>query len=151
MVSGFINDDVFHDFLPKRESVLGFTSKLDPVLVTLFVGLRSWTVHRRTLSQIQHAKLNSGCINGLPHDATQSVDLTDEVPFRDSTYGRIATHLTDRIQVGCQQGNVGTHSRSSHRCFGSCMPGANNDDVKTIADHEFNLIKSDSAERPNGL
>ena len=111
-----------------------FDRCLDPVLIALFVGLGARAVHRRALPHIQHAELDASRINGLPHQTAERIDLADEVTFGHTADGRIAAHLTDRVQVGRdQRGFCAQPSRCGCR-FGASVTSSDNDDVVRILD-----------------
>jgi hypothetical protein len=89
-------------------------------------------VHRRAFANIQHSELNTGGINRLSHQSTQSIDFPHDMPLGNAPDRRITAHLPNGIKIGCQQSRLGTYSSGSHRRFGAGVSCSNDKNVKLI-------------------
>src|ERR1700736_2264166 len=76
----------------------GFQDGLHSELICLLVTLRPRSSHRWTFGPVQHSKLNPGCIGINSHRATESVDLSHDMPLRQAADRWVARHLPDRVQ-----------------------------------------------------
>jgi len=63
---------------------------------------------------------------------THGIDLFYQVAFTDATDGGVTAHLTQGLDVMCQQQGFYTHARRSQRGFCARMTTANNDDIERI-------------------
>jgi hypothetical protein len=61
---------------------------------------------------IEHPKLNARSIDGLPHGSAECVNLTNNLPFADAPYRRVAAHLPDGITIGSEQNGFCPQTRS---------------------------------------
>ena len=89
--------------LEQREVRLVLQDGSDRLPVELAVGLRARGPYCRTLAGIEGAELDAGSIRGARHDAAQRIDLADQVALADAADGRIAAHLTERLDALRQQ------------------------------------------------
>ena len=122
-----------HHFLTKSQSFLLFNEVLGKKLVGFLVRLGPRTVHRRPLGPVQHAKLDAGCVDDLPHQAAESVYFTDNLPFGDATDRWIATHLRDRVAVHGDQRGSGSHASGNHRGLCTRVTGPDDQYIKMVA------------------
>jgi hypothetical protein len=70
------------------------------------VSLRPGRLDRRPSTAIEHSELNAGLVYNPTHQASERVDLANQVSFRDSTDGRVARHLGDQIETECDDGRL---------------------------------------------
>jgi hypothetical protein len=89
----------------------GFQSPAHFAPVSQTVRLGAWRLHRRTSGTIQQAKLNAGAIDHAAHNSAKRINLAYEVAFRNPADRRVAGHLTDEIQVKCNQSGFSTQTR----------------------------------------
>ena len=92
-------------------------------------------MHRSPFSAVEYAELNSGPINRLTHQTTESIDLANNLAFRHSAYGRIAAHLSHGIKITGQQCDARAHSGSRISRFRTRMPGSDNKDIVFVSIH----------------
>jgi hypothetical protein len=58
----------------------------------------------------------------------------------DAAYRGVAAHLTQRLDVVCQEQGLATHAGRSQRSLGTSMAAADNDHVKFLGiKHSFRL------------
>lgn len=126
-------DQVLNGFLPEVQIVLGFDPILDEVLVGLFVRLSTRAVHRGAFAAVKHPKLDSGCVDRFAHQAAQCVDFANDLAFCHAADRWVAGHLSDRIQVGRQQGGFRTQACCSGGGFRSRVTGSDNDNIVVVA------------------
>ena len=69
------------------------------------ITLASWSLDGRTTRSIENFKMNAGSIRCFAHDATQSIYLTHQCPFSNTTNGWIACHLTHRVKTLREENN----------------------------------------------
>ena len=68
-------------------------------------------------------------VGQLAHDAAQRIDLSDQVPFRNSADRRVARHLRDKINIHGDHRGSQTEPGASSRRLATGMTGADNDDI----------------------
>ena len=115
------------------QTVLFFNELLYLLLVLFLVRLRTRAVHCGSLTTIEHTKLQTRRIDRQPHDATERIDLANDLSFADATDRRIATHLANRIEVRREQNGLSAEPRSSHRSLGPRVTGTYHDDVVVVS------------------
>jgi hypothetical protein len=81
------------------------------------------------LGSVQDLGLNGGRVGGLGHFATKGIDLADEMAFRESANGRVATHLSHGIRIHRKESGRKTHSRAGKRSFTPGVAGTDHDDI----------------------
>ncbi len=94
-----LRHEVFHRLLAQRHIVLPLHTVFDGLLIGPFVRLRPGTVHRRSLAPIEHAELDPGGVDHLTHRAAQRIDLAYDLTLGHAADGRIAAHLSHRVQI----------------------------------------------------
>lgn len=93
----------------------GFHDPFHAGTVGEFVALSTGCPHAGAFGCVEHAPLD-GCSIGIEgHGAAERVDFADDVPFGQSANGGIAAHLTDGIEVLCQESDV-----TPKPCCGQC-------------------------------
>lgn len=122
----------FNSLLTERQVLL----QLDPILhfelVSLLVCLGSRTMHRRTFTAVEHAKMNARLVDNAPHLTAERVDLADDLPFGDATDSRVAAHLTDRVAVHRQQRGLCSHPRGRQCGLCTGMASTDNNNIKIV-------------------
>jgi hypothetical protein len=98
-------------------------------------------VHGWSFPHVQHAELNSGCVDGLSHQSAERIDLSDEVSFGHSTDSRVTTHLANGVEVRCDQSGLGTQPSGSGGGFSACMTGTDNKNVVMIDNRCHEVIQ----------
>ena len=79
--------------------VLLLDDPFDFLLVAFLIGLGAGPVHGGPLAAIEQAKLEPGRVDRASHGSAQRIDFPDDLPFSHATNGRIAAHLTDRVEA----------------------------------------------------
>ncbi len=75
-------------------------------LVKFLVGLGAGRVHGRALGAIEHAKLDSRCIDDFAHLAAEGVNFPNDLSLGDAADGRVAAHLRHRVGIHGKQGGT---------------------------------------------
>jgi hypothetical protein len=86
-------------------------------------------VHRCPFSAVEQAELDSRAIDRLAHQSTEGIDLSDDLTLGNPADGRVATHLSDRIEVPCKECDACAEPSGRSSSLGPGMPGADNDHV----------------------
>ena len=89
-------------------------------------------MHGGALAPVEQAKLDGRGVGEQAHRAAESVDLPDDLPLGDPTDGRVAAHLTDGVDVDCQQRRPETDPARRQRRLEPGMPGADNENIESI-------------------
>ena len=76
--------------------------------------------------------MNAALIGGQGHGAAHGIDLLDQMALADAADGRVAAHLTERLDVVRQQQSLATHAGAGQGGLGASMATANHDDVKLL-------------------
>jgi hypothetical protein len=74
--------------------------------------------------------LNTGAIGRPAHHTAERIDFLDQMSLADTADGRIATHLSQRLDVMRQQQRARTETRGRQRRFGAGMAAADDDHIK---------------------
>ena len=119
------NQKICYVALMQIQAVLAFQFKLHSKLVSFFITLSSWRSDTGPLSCVQHSKLNSGRISVYSHYSPKSIYFSDHVSFPKPSDSGIAGHLTYRIKILSNHGNIATHARGSHGRLDSRVAGTN--------------------------
>src|SRR3990172_2764074 len=99
------------------------------------VYLRPEGLDSRPFAGVEHAELDACPVGHAAHLAPKGVYLTDEVPFGNPPYRRIAGHQPDIVNVeGDDQGPAPQPCRRQGR-LASGMSCANNDDIIVSMSH----------------
>ena len=79
--------------------------------------------------RVEGPELDTGAVRGACHGAAESVDLAHEVTLPDAADGRIAAHLTQRLDALGQQKRARTHPRGGQRGLRAGMASADDNHV----------------------
>jgi hypothetical protein len=93
---------IFDDFLTKVDVWVLFDLAFDVELISFLISLSSGGVHSSTLATVEQAELDTGPIDGLSHQTSERIDLSNDLAFGDSTDRGIAAHLANGIEVSGQ-------------------------------------------------
>jgi hypothetical protein len=108
--------------------------------IELFVALGARTPDRRSARGVQEAELNAYGIGDLAHDAAQRIDFADQMSLCHSANGWVTAHLSDKVEVHCDESGFQAHACS---CHGGLAPGvscADHCDVVLFGEGHPNLI-----------
>ena len=107
--------------------------------VGLLIALGTRRPDRRTARGVQQAELDAHSIRDLAHNAAQRIDFAHQVTLGDATYGRVARHLCDQVDVEGVKASLQTHARGRHGGFATGMACTNNDDIELLGEgpHRF--------------
>ena len=94
------------------------------------VCLRPSRTHRWSFSGVKPAKLDTGPVCRLGHDAAQGIDFFNDMPFADTPNSGVAGHLSHGFDGVCDQKRFRASTRRGQRCLGPGMAAADNDYVK---------------------
>jgi hypothetical protein len=86
-------------------------------------------VHRCPFSAVEQAELDSRAIDRLAHQSTEGIDLSDDLSLGNPADGRVATHLSDRIEIPCKECYACAEPSGRSSSLGPGMPGADDDHV----------------------
>ncbi|MPN31895.1 hypothetical protein SDC9_179370 [bioreactor metagenome] len=93
----FFCKDIGDGILKQCQTMLRLEGLLGIAVVGELVGLGSRGLHGRTAMTVQDAVLDHGLVDQMSHLAAEGIDLPHEIPFRESTHGRIARQPADGI------------------------------------------------------
>src|SRR5215467_16046105 len=85
--------------LTKGQPWTRFHDPFHSLAIQSLISLSPRCSHRRALFCVEHSELNSSFVDGSTHLPTQSVNLFNQVPFPDTTYGGITGHLTYVVEI----------------------------------------------------
>ena len=137
--------DVIHRLLEQGQIGLVLQPLADRRLVEHTVRLGARGAHRRTLRGVENAELNAAFVGGRGHRTTERVDFLDQMPFADAADRRIATHLTQRLDIVRKQQGAHAHARRGQRGLGAGMAAANNNHIESIGvEHDASCIVATS-------
>jgi hypothetical protein len=91
-------------------------------MVTVLIGLRTKTLHRRTLSFVKHTQLQTGFVGNNTHLTTQSVNFPNQMTFARSAYRRIAGKKSNIVKTHACKQSLMTFSGAGKRRFAAGMP-----------------------------
>src|ERR1019366_7181634 len=103
---------------------------LQSELIGFFVALRARSLNRRSLGFIQQPELNSCDVCVDRHLATQRINFADHLTLGLAANCRVATHLSDCIDIAGEEQGRSAHPGGSQGGFDASMPGATNDYIK---------------------
>ena len=72
----------------------------------------------------------SSFISRFTHRTTQCINFLNQMPFTNTPDGRVAAHLTQRIDIVGEQQRASTSTRSRQRGLSAGVTTTDNDDVK---------------------
>ena len=98
-----LDHEVVHGLLKQAQVRLVFNALANRLPVQHPVSLSASRTHCRAFSGIEDAELYAGSISRLCHRPTQSVYFPDDVALADPADRRITRHLSDRLDVVCNQ------------------------------------------------
>ena len=75
------------------------------------VRLNTQTMHRRTLSPVEHTALDKTGVGGFTHFSAESVNLADKVSLSRAADRGIAGHIRDIVQRNCKHDGFRTQPR----------------------------------------
>ena len=132
-----MDDQVLDRLLKDHEPVLGLQGLAHGRLVEHPIHLPTRRPHRRPLAGVQAPELDPGAVRGPPHEPAERVDLLDQVPLADPADGRVAGHLTQRLDVLGEEERGDAHARGRQGRLGPGVAAAHHDDVEAfgIAHH----------------
>ena len=119
-------------FLTQRQVRLLFAEVLGFVPIEGFIRLSARPLHGGTFAPVEHSELNPGLVDKPSHDAAQSVDFANDLPFSDAPDRRVAAHHPDCIEVPGQQRSFRANSSGGAGCFYTSVSAANDQNVKTV-------------------
>ena len=92
--------------LMEVEVQLIFDQPLHAELVGFLVALGAWGLNAGAFAGIQEAKLDAGGVGVPAHDTAEGVDLSHDMPFRQTTDGGVAGHLGNGVQILGEDGRA---------------------------------------------
>ena len=91
-------------------------------------------MHRRALAEVQHTVLNAGLVRGLGHFAAQRVQLPHQMTLSRAADGRVAGHISHRVQTDGQAHGLHAHPRRRQRRLDSGVSRAYHRHVERAAE-----------------
>tara|TARA_B100000315_G_C14482209_1_gene543438 strand:- start:571 stop:948 length:378 start_codon:yes stop_codon:yes gene_type:complete len=92
-----IDQQLLYEGLLQSKAFLLFQGFFHTLSIFPFIRLGSEGPYGRPFAHVQSAKLDTGPIDATRHLSSQSIDLSDYVPFGRPSYGRITGHLGDSV------------------------------------------------------
>ena len=89
------DDELFYGVLPHIEVGGVFDDRPPGLDEFLPVALGARAPHGRPFGAVQHPELDGGFVGYYSHLSSQGVDLPDNLPFGNTSYGGVAAHLGD--------------------------------------------------------
>ena len=111
---------------------LHFTYFFHMVMVLYSVCLYPETVHRRSLSPVEHTALNKTSVGGFSHFTAESVYLADKMTLCSSSYRRIAWHICNIVQRYCKHDRFCAKPRCSQSCLNSRVSRSDNSHIVAV-------------------
>jgi hypothetical protein len=96
--------------LPHLEVRFALDRTLHRAAVAGAVALRTRGAYRRPARGIERLELDRGAVGVLAHLAAERVDLADQMALGGAADGRVAGHLTDRVEVHREEQRPATHA-----------------------------------------
>ena len=115
--------------LTKLEILLQLELVLHDFAVLAAVDLRAQRVNSRTLSPVEHARLQKARVGCLAHLAAERVQLTDKVSLSSAADGRIARAVADRVHIDRKNSRVTAEPRGSQGGLDAGMSCADNGNI----------------------
>ena len=110
--------------------------------VLLLIALRTRRPNGRSARSIQQTKLDANRVGDFAHDATESVDFTDEVTFGDAAYRGITRHLRDQVDIEGVQRGLQAHAGAGHSGLTSGVPGPDYNNVELFGElHRTSILQ----------
>src|SRR6266566_2232252 len=122
----------------------------DGAAIERAIALSARSPHSGALRAIQHAELDRGAIGGTAHQAAQGIDFADDGTLSNAADGRVAGHLADRVQDGCEAKRLGTQPRCHCGCLSPGVATTNDDNVVTHGSKYTEPRVETSRETPRG-
>ncbi|GAC1647512.1 MAG: hypothetical protein NVS4B3_01660 [Gemmatimonadaceae bacterium] len=104
--------------------------RADGAAVQSAVALSARRPNGRSLTPVQHPKLQRRQIRRPAHDAAEGIDLADDRALSDTADRRVARHLPDGLECACDECDTGTEARRRDGGFGPRMASPDDDDVE---------------------
>jgi len=127
-----LHHQVVHRLLEQPKVGLVFQFVANRRLVQHTIRLRACRPHGRAFGAVEDAELDARFVGGQRHRATHGVDFLDQMAFADTTYGRVATHLPQRLDVVRQQEGFAAHAGAGQCGLGAGVATADDDDIKFL-------------------
>ena len=101
------------------------------VAICLLICLSTKGMYRRTLGTIQHFGLNKSLINIFSHLTAKSIQFTNQMSLRTSTYIRVTRHQRNTLCAYRKHDRIQSQSRPCQRSLTASM---------TSTDHYYVII-----------
>lgn len=121
--------DLRHLSLADRQVLLALQGVLHHLLIQPPVRLGPEAVDCGALATVQQPILDAGLVGGLPHLASQSVQLPDQMALAGAAYGGVTGHVTHRIQVDGKADGFHPQPGGGKGCLDAGMARANDGDI----------------------
>src|ERR1700677_293304 len=105
------------------------TNPFQAKLIRLFIALRAWRPNRRSLSRVQHPKLQARHVGGFSHLTADGINFPRQMSLGQAADSRIARHLADRIRIDREKKSRTPHASRRQRSLDAGMTGPDNNDI----------------------
>src|SRR6185437_9365541 len=105
---------------------------LHRLAIKLAICLGPRSAHSRTLTAIQHPKLDAGPVGRARHHAVEGIDFADQMSLRQPTDRGITGHLTDGRMAMRQQQRARAESRRGISRLAAGVAAANDNHVVPV-------------------
>ncbi len=116
--------------LQQREPRLGIEKRAYGLTVEDAVGLRARCANGRPFARVQRSEMYAGPVDGTGHDAAERVDLAREMPLADPADRRVTAHVTERVEILCEQQGTRPATGSSQRRLGAGVAATDDDAIE---------------------
>ena len=106
-----LDHQVIHRLLKQPQIWLILEPMPDRLLIEQTVGLCARRTNSRPFRRIENAELDPALVRCGRHGAAERVDFLNQMTLADPADGRVAAHLTERLDVVRQQERGVTHAR----------------------------------------
>jgi len=123
---------IVHGLLEQPQIGLVLEHAANRSLVEHTIGLRPGGTHGGPLRAVEDTKLDAAFIGGQRHGASQGIDFLDQMAFANAADRRVATHLTQGLDVVRQQQGLAAHAGGRQRSLGTGVAATDHDHIKNL-------------------
>ena len=126
------NQQIINRLLKQAKILLVFQPRTDRLLVKNAVGLRASSPHSVTFAGIQDAEMDAALVGRHSHRAAQRINLFNQMALAYPAYGRVAGHLSERLDIMGNQQSLATRTRAGQRGLSSSMAATHHNHIEYI-------------------
>ncbi len=115
--------------------------RLHGALIEFAIGLGTRTTHRRALTGVQDAKLDTRLVNRSAHEPVERVDLAHQMPLTNPANRRIAGHGTDIGDIEGHQCSLSSQTRGGRSSLDPSVASTDYQNIKACIRHGLALCR----------